>query len=711
MTIKGNAHVTINSVKYLLDTDVEDHYVHRLPGVFSHTDPYTSPDPKTRAHVKRLTWDITDWSGGEGNRVAYDDQQNKYDYGVGVDTRIPGQVGPRPKRDRRTVAVTSTDATTRTHYGRFADGGGKLYYFVDTKVYQAPGTYPAAWTSVSPTMESTNAFTAACGDNELIYASAWKDDGSGITAERTTMWSSDSGTTWQNLTSTETINGTDAGESGKNAFFDMVVHHGQLFAWTGRKLYSYDIANLNTVTPNSLSSDQYRKVYDTGSEPGGRVFGNTFWAGLVDCGTSLAFFASTTGRTMVYMYKQGVARPIFTKNGFTTKSIAYNSGILYVSGTFSAGSSTTIGHGAIYRIPLNSLSELPVKWVRQTVDSNLQMQIAGPGVGNQVYFCAAHTGRIFVYDLDYDGLSMLDDIGDDTTDKGTQELGCESGVDTGAPGVDPIVFTSNSHRISDIYQWGGQRFIGIYRPDTSSETVNQIVSWYNDEPAQRMTTSTAMNWHGTSPENDFGYPADLKALLGVTVSFWPESASTTSGLLANQQIRVQYALDKGNSITGAGTNWTTAGTITSSTTPRNSTRGSVFIDLSASTLKFTRARFRVLVDNNSTAGVNPPIALAVRPECEVLEYDETYDLVLKIKDMKNQAGGRISDRALKSNVMRDVLVTARKARNLVPFVDGFIYRENGRVAATQTVFIDELEDVVDDIAEGIMHVRLRVVPT
>ena len=151
--IKGSGHVTLDGTKYLLDESAGGHYVHRIPGIFAHDEQLIGAPDKRTARIKRLTWDMSDWSGGEGNRVFYEDYPNVYDYGIGTNPRIPGQLTSRPKRYRATVAISSTDATTRSHYGRFFDGGGKLYYFVDNKIYKATdgaGGLPATWSNVAP---------------------------------------------------------------------------------------------------------------------------------------------------------------------------------------------------------------------------------------------------------------------------------------------------------------------------------------------------------------------------------------------------------------------------------------------------------------------------------------------------------------------------------------------------------------------------------
>ena len=704
--IKGAGHVLLNTKKYLLDESIEGHYVHRMPSVFMRDGRIQGAIDKKNAADKRLQWSMSDWVGGEGNRVFYEDYPNVYDYGINTNPRIPGQVTSRPKRWRATVAVASTDATTRQHYGRFFDAGGSLYYGVDLKLYKATdgaAGVAATWANVAPTLEATNAFTAGCGDHENLYVSWWKDDGSGASAERLTGYSVDDGTTWRNLTTSETIDGTDTGEASKNAFFGMTIHDGRLFAWTGRRLFTYDVANL--TGSNALAADQYRKVYDVGAEPAGRVFGNVFWADIVDCGTSVCFFQSVIGRTMVYQYKGGVTRPIWTKPGFTTKSIAYNGGNLYIAGTFSAGSgSSNPGHGAIYMIPLDSMREVFLKWVRKTVDTDLQMQVANGGAGDRVHFCAAHTGRIWTYDGDYNGFSMLDDlVGNNGS---TQLTAAES--DDGGGGT--MAFTTNDHRISDVFAWGPFVYIGIYRPATSSETVNQILAYPNDEPAQRAKIAidaelASPSCFLISPEHDFEFPNDVKLLLGFHVSFLVEDTATTSGLLANQEIRVQYALDDGQNPT-----WVTAGSTLISTTslPTGGAQGRLYIALTSSALKFFRLRWRVIVGNNATNGVRCPIVYDVTPEAELCSLEEFYDLILRMKDETAQT--RVSERGKKSNLLRDELISLRRDKTVFAFVDGYRYREAGRTATSVQVFIEELEDVIQRNAEGSMAVRLRVVP-
>lgn len=687
--LKGQGHVSINGVQYLLAEDLQRHYVHKIPSLFSHGEDIEGNPGKLQPRVERMLWSMSDFVGGEGNRVFYGDEENVYDYSVALNTRIPGQFTARPKRDHQSQNITTGDVTAPI---RLTGAVGQLWYAGGTNVGVGDGDN--AWTNKDPTLPTSHLISAITGDHSNLYLTSWKGGG-GVTNDRLVFYTAD-GSTYYNLLVNETINGTDTAESSKHGYFGLALHNGRLFAWTGSKLFSYDVFNLNADTPTRyLTSDQYRKVYDSGDDVVNKVTTNKFWADVVNCGNSVVFFAATPGRSVFYQYKSGVARPIWEcPPGFTVKSIAHANGIIIAAGTFSAGTQgATPGHGAIYALPLDSLRPIFLKWVRKTVDSNLQMQVASASVGNQVQICAAHTGRMWIYDADYNGFTMLDDLG--ANDGTTQETGKESGTAV-------LTWANNAERIGDCITWGKYRVYAIYNPNSGSSTRYQTLHYYNDEPAQRMTTATSMNWFLNSPEHDMDYPEQQKVLLGFHVQFQIESRSTTSGLLANQQIRIQYALDYGQS-----PSWTTADTITSSSTPAGA-RGRYFIDLTSSTLRFFRLRWRALVDNNSTPGVQPPIVLDVTVETELSAYDETFDLLLRMKDMTAQT--RVASKSPKGNIMRDQLVTARKARNIVDFIDGYGYRESGRVASTQRVFIDSIEDVIDRNGEGVMAVRLRVVP-
>lgn len=687
--LKGGGHVSIGGVQYLLNEQPDgSHYVHNIPGLFSHEERVEGDSPKLQPRVERLVWSMSDWVNGEGNRVFYQNDEATYDYAVGINTRIPGQFTVRPKRDHQSADITTGDVTAPI---RLTGAIGQLWYAGGTNVGVGDGDN--AWTNKDPTLPASHLITAIAGDHERLYLTSWKGGG-GAANDRLMFWTAD-GSTYRNLLVSETINGTDTAESSKHGYFGLALHNGRLFAWTGSKLFSYDVFNLSTdSSTTTLSSDQYRKVYDSGDDVTKKVTTNQFWADIVNCGQSVVFFAATPGRSVLYQYKQGVARPIWEcPVGFTVKSIAHANGVIFACGTFSAGTSGgTPGHGVLYALPLDNMRPIRLKWVRKTVDTNLQMQVASSSFGDQILVCAAHTGRIFVYDAEYNGFSMLDDLGGN--DSTNQETAKEAGTAT-------LTFVNNAERIGDIISWGKYRVAAIYSP-SGAATRYQTLHYYNDEPGQRQTTATNMNWFINSPEHDFEYPDQQKVLLGFHVQFQVEDTNTTSGLLANQQIRIQYALDKGQS-----PSWTTAATITSATTP-SGTLGRVFVDLTSSTKRFFRLRWRAIVDNNNTAGVKPPIVLGVTAEAELSAYEETFDLELRIKDMTAQT--RVSSKSPKANIQRDTLIAARKARNIVDFVDGYIYREFGRTASSQKVFIDSVKDSISRNGEGVMKVRLRVVP-
>src|SRR5574341_1455860 len=105
MTTAGDAHVSINGVKYLLDEGTPDHYVHEIPGDFPHDSASIAIQgtQQLQTNRHRLLWAMSDWVGGEGNRVYYSDDPGVYDYSVALNTRIPGQFTARPKRDTQSA--------------------------------------------------------------------------------------------------------------------------------------------------------------------------------------------------------------------------------------------------------------------------------------------------------------------------------------------------------------------------------------------------------------------------------------------------------------------------------------------------------------------------------------------------------------------------------------------------------------------------------
>lgn len=637
MPLPSGAHVQIGSDTFFLAEDMEDHYVHNVEGLFAPKQAVSGSPGKEQLKSDILLWSMTDWSGGEGNRVYYPDDPFVYHYAEGLNGRIRGQLTGRPAR-------TKTDVTyaDRRHRPTLVVADSALWLAGSTTLaYTTDGT---SWTA--KTSGVSNLITAAAGDHEYLYYTDWVSTASGTRILRRVN-----------------VGGAAAdvvaSATGKAPYAGMAVMNGRLYAWTGRKVFEHDI--FESVP---LASDKVRKVYDTGVDPASsNVFGTAWWGDIVATENSVVFWYSTVGQSNVYEYKNGVGRPIWQPPyGFTVKSAVYQNGIVFFTGHW--GGSGIIGPGVAYALPLDSRRPIFLGYMRKDL-ANLQMQETAQSYGAQALFCAAWTGRIFVYDAEMDAFSLLDDLVTDSQ----------------------ITFTDNEYRIGDVATYGKYRIAAVYHPDAGSAgTTIQLLAYEDDEPANREDNVNATLYMGRW---DYDFPFDRKTLIGVHVAFDP--------LVTNQSITVSYSLD--------GNSYVDLTAITSA--HADNSKGRVFIPVSttSATKKFWEMKWKVNLSGGASS-VLTPILKAVTWEAKLSSREELWSLLVRVKD--EQSNTRVAGRRAKGQTIRDWLITSARNNDVVTFKDA--YTESGRQSGdSYSVTIDRAEDVITEAGEGVMRVLLRKV--
>jgi hypothetical protein len=468
----------------------------------------------------------------------------------------------------------------------------------------------------------------------------------------------------------------------KAPYAGLAIMEGKLYGWTGRRLFEMDI---DQSMP--LASDKIRKVYDTRIDPvSTNVFSTDWWAEAIATENSVIMWYSNNGRSEIYEYKKGVGRPIWRPpQGFTIKGSCYSQGIAYFSGHW-GGDSSFSGFGALYALPLNSYSPIFLKWVRKTTNDNLQMQEMCESYGMQVMVTAQRTGRIFVYDADADGLTMLDD------------LERSSGSDP-----DSLTFTNNESRVGGMVTYGPHRYATIYQPGLSSASgTYQIVYYEDDEPGQRETGLNTTDYTGAtfaldSSSWDFDYPYEIKTLVGFHVAFKP--------LITDQTIKISYSLDEASFVDLANITSATAGAST----------GRVYqqVSVSGSQKKFTNLVFRITL--TSATGVKPAIVYSVAAEAKLVRKREEWELVIRLKD--EMAQGRTTKRRAFGSRLRDWLEETVEAGNVITLLDGYRYKRDttgtaavsGKAYSTHSVYIKQVIDVINEAGEGSCKVTLVAV--
>jgi hypothetical protein len=641
--LASGAHVKIGDYEFLLDESMQNHYVHVIEGLLL-PRPEVVGAPQGKAQLKEdlLLWALDDWGGGEGNRIYYPEDPLVYDYSEGLNGRIRGQLTGRPKRY---VASLAYDDQRDRPVMAVADGAlwlagsRSLYYTVNG----------SSWTSKASNLSSPARITAAAGEHDYLYYSAYDSTGPGT---RYLKRINKSGS------ATDVVSSS----SSTAPYAGLAMMGGRLYGWTGRKLIEHDI--FETLP---LTSDYRRKVYDTGIDPvNTNVFGTQWWADCIAAENAVIFWYSNDAQSRVYMYRDGVGFPLWNAPyGFTIKSSAYQNGVVFFAGHW-GGDENAQGRGAMYALPLATRTAVFIGWFRKHQNLNLQMQEMANSYGSQILVAAARTGRIFVYDMEMDAISLLDDLDTDSQ----------------------ITFTDNDHKIGQLATYGTRRFAAIYRPGASGAgTSIQVVSYEDDEPANRQDNWGAYLYSGSW---DYNYPFAQKILLGFHVTFEP--------LAANQRITIGYSLDGGS--------WTDLPAITNTTD--GASQGRVYLQVSdtTDTKLFYSMKMRIKLESTAN-GVLTPILYAVTAQAKPFQQDELWSLALRVKD--EQPGTRPSYRAARGNQIRDWLVGVSRTGEVVTFLDGYRSKLPGDYDSYE-VTIERISDTIARPGEGVMFVTLRRVP-
>lgn len=684
--LASGASVKIGTYEYTIDESVETNFTHHYRHYFN---PITSQKSsiaglgqgQENVDPERILTGYTDWSGGEGINTLDPSQPTLYRIANGMNVRNIGQFTARPKR---TVGTLATTDSSKQPYMRSAAGAVWIAQYQRVHYSQDWGS---TWTSVTAGNTGVSGYaatafiTAIAGDDQYLYYSAWDPVGT-----KRIIYRHDVSTNAQ-TTAVLTASGAVV------PYANLEVFNGRLYGWTGRKLFEMDLIQAPNIDP---TGQYFRKQFDTGVDPPtSQVQGNQWSAGMVACGPMLCFFYSSgsDGGT-VWAYANGVPRPIWQAPlGFRIGSIIHSHGVLFVTGHWgyglvSSGSDTTSkGSGQLYAIRLNTLEEVdlgPIRAFDGDATGGLLMTRACESWNAQIMLAGPATGRVFIYDLSTDGLSMLDTLL------------------TSPAGGDGLVFTSNpNYRMGDVLTAGKRRYGTAFTPNASGNTTFQYVLWDDDTTANRetdgqmMTDSTTTNYL-IEGEYDDGYPIAPKLLQGFHVQFMVEDTNTTSGLLANQRIIVQYSADGGS--------YVTAGTITSTTTPKGA-KGYVYLAVSGVT--YNRLRVKYFVDNNNTDGVQPPVVYCVIRDSTLNEYEEVWDLIVRVWDEDDETSPE--NRRYTGSQIRDYLETLFKNRAEVTFLDGYRYGKHSAPGTytTHTVKLVSFEDVILKPGEGHCIIELR----
>jgi hypothetical protein len=691
----SGAHVKIGTYEFWLEEDLPGHYVYEETTEHIPTDIAGGEGKIDVDQDERLLWRMSDWSGGEGARYYSPGDPTVYSYseeasnthntqGQGANVRRRGQLTGRPDRGRDTITVTDFK---KQAFAAVADGVAWVACSKEIAYNDYSTGVAKTWTTQTSGVPSGHSITAVGGSEDwLFYATADSDSRS--------IWCANTGSTGDDIVADTAFTASDNPWRGR-----MVMYNGRLYGWTGRKLWEFDVFDgISGTTRTVLTKNAnpgYRKVYDTGSnEMTDGNYGGTgnsnWWVDMVASETAIYFMVGNRGQTRIYEFKAGIAKPIwFPPLGFTCKSLCVQNGVLFALGQWGGEVSTSHKGGSAYFMALNTRQTGHLAYFRENVAQSLHMQESASSFGSTFMTAACNTGRVFIYDMDTDGVSMLDKLPYD--------------FNSGA---------ADGKKIGALLSYGEVRIATVHQPRSSSAgTTIEVFAWEKDTEAERASSNTNhdqvvpvfMPWF------DFNLPYETKMLYGFHVGYQVEDDSTTSGLYAGQEIELAYAKDNGTYVTVA--------TMTSGTTPSTGVKGRHFMQVSdaSSTIKFYQMRYKLIIRGKRSGGVNyqPPIVKDITVEARSLDHDKTWNLIIRLKDDQNQQ--RLSSEKRFASAARTYLRALKSNKSVVTLLDYYRYQtQHGSAPGTSsshTVVVHSIRDRIERNGEGFAEVVLKSVKT
>ena len=671
MTLASGAEYSIAGLEYRAlerGGDDEPHTAHDLDTLFANTQAIAGEIAKDQLHPDRILWSLTDFIRGEGATIYYPQNPTQYDQGSLMNVTKRGQLTTRA--ERRRSAPAATGGSPAVDGNRPAGASAYTHAIIGWGRQIVVSTDCITWTIAAdstPLMDDA-AFADALSDGTNVAALVGIA-GAGTAVDSIAVVSVDASTT----TWADAQTGTTTDPPIVGAVVDGLPY---VLALNGTLIVQKKAAVMDTAADWAGTA-----VYNTNITPAG-VWGTDYWTSAVAGETALYVSYSTKSHAFVWEIQNDVGRPFFTGDpGFSVKKLLFKRGILFLVGN-NAGAGSNFAR--LEAIPIQTGSSVTVAEPRKHLATSFgTFSVGCAGNGDYLFLGDEDSGKIFLYDIQNDALSLFDDLANGGT----------------GDGVD---FVANTDKIAFLAMHGARLFCATWDPGGVGTTL-QVISW-DDLEVQSRDDSQAISATLETAEWDFGLPMELKGLLGFYVNFKVTDAATTSGLIANSRITISYKTE------GAAA-YTDTTIITSATTPTG-VKGRVFIaaPTGTNTVAFNRLKVKITLDNNATA-VAPPIHYSTIVEMAPMAYSEVWDLLVRVEDETQNE--RTTLRANKAPYLRDALEDLVQNKDIVTFLDGSRYPWPHSTAqpgyTTHTVRVESVKDHIVAGAEGFAQVRLRAV--
>ena len=406
MTLANGAHVSIDGISLMLAEDEDgEHYEQGFESLFAPTQAIAGEVAKEQIRPEKLLWSLTDASGGEGGLIYYPQDPTTYDVGSLINPTTRGKLTTRAQRYRTSLARAGSNADTGSRPAGISTFTHGIIFWEDNLIQSINGIGWVATQDTSPAMTGTS-YSDAISDG----TNAAGLPGFGGTANLVPVVSADASTiAWLDADTGTTVFGQDRGAVGCVLDGVPYVFSG---AVAGLTLYK------KAAVMDSAADWAGTTVYPTAIIPVG-IWGEDFWTDCEAAEASLFFSYSSQNQCFVWESRADVGRPFWTgPPGFAGKKLVYSSNVLFVLGNQSTSGGRK--YAGVWAIPLARREPLFVAAPRKHKNTELRdFSIGCAGQGPFIYAADAGAGKVFVYDIERNALSLFDDLANGGTGDGT----------------------------------------------------------------------------------------------------------------------------------------------------------------------------------------------------------------------------------------------------------------------------------------------------
>lgn len=649
----GDFHVELNGVKYRLAEDAEGHHYRKVrsPLRAQTAGIVQGESGKFQLRPDLLAWTISDWSGGEGNKVYSDEFASQYYYGYNINPfKEAGSLQLGPKLS---VAKDSGGTNPFTVPG-FVVPASEDVFWVDGSdstfgIYLWDGVNEKFGTLIAnATQDDLADLTHGFGDDGWVYYVE-----NNFPTTNHIVWRMNAAGTKEQLSLARSPHAPPSIGGVIRKFFYVIE---QETGTNSINVFEYDLTDTQPITPTEVYAVEFGMEVGIGRVPRVVTGANAIWfySNQGNLGTLHRVTPTTSASA-------GFGEETLRLPGVQFEGIWYQLGFVYLlarqDGRTVIYYYDTINEnfGVTYRAPAqrDMIAEVDNPWAYTL-----------HGVSGFLSFFVHNTGpngskrdrSLMAFNQLTGGVAALG-----LFDVGTIEV--------------PDDWATNSLQwFSTAVHANGDIFFSVSWNKTSTDKYRCIHA-----DVTKFTTDTGVM---ESAVNDFGV-VDEKVLTTITL--------ITEPLPANTSVTVKYQLDQ------SGT-WLTAGT--SSTT--NSTEKVFVVSTDATTRTFRNLQIRLELD--TTDDTVTPVVRGVRSYATVLKALQTWDLLLKVDDEL----GRIQNRSWSGAKLISNVETAGDGETVVAFKDGYQAREANQEDEYDVV-VDDYQVILSRPGEGIIQVRLREV--